>query len=50
MMSNTFLGYYKMEKIMVICAFDSSKIGTVMAILTQIVPCQNINAHKQTKN
>ena len=26
------------------------KIETVMAILTQIVPCQNINAHKQTKN
>ena len=28
----------------------TSKIETVMAILTQIVPSQNINAHMQTKN
>ena len=27
-----------------------SKIETVMANLTQIVPSQNINAHMQTKN
>ena len=29
---------------------QSSKIETVMANLTQIVPTQNINAHMQTKN